>query len=430
MKKKLLLIIPIIIITACTPKSFEPKLTCLQIVDRNGLTETISASQRLEKYKNTDFFESQPYQQVLQVFEKNNENKNKSILTTYHPNGLIKQYLEAIDGRAYGQYKEWHQNGKKKILVNIVGGQADLSPEAQNEWLFDGICIAWDDNGNIISEISYNKGVLDGDSKYYSASGNLLKIIPYKKNKIHGTMIEYHENSKIKLKAEYFENERNGSSFGYTKDENLLFSEEYKNNILMNGKYYSENLALLSEIKNGEGYKTEYSPDGQLYKLIQFKNGSAEGLIQIYSSKGNIVRKYNIKNGIKNGEEIEYYKESDLSINKYSNFKPKPKMSIYWDNNMIHGTVKTWYLSGQLESQKEYSKNKKNGSSCGWYSDSSLMLIEEYENDLLIKGSYYKKNQQEPVSNIIDGNGIATIYDENGSFIRKTYYSKGLPKEE
>ena len=95
----------------------------------------------------------------------------------------------------------------------------------------------------------------------------------------------------------------------------------------------------------------------------------------------------------------------------------------------ISGIVKTWYNNGKLESQRELSRNKKNGSSLGWYRDGSLMYMEEYEDDVLSKGQYFKKNHKESVSSIANGNGLATLYDENGIFLRKVLYAKGKAVE-
>ena len=62
-----------------------------------------------------------------------------------------------------------------------------------------------------------------------------------------------------------------------------------------------------------------------------------------------------------------------------------------------------------------------------WYENTSIMFIEEYENDVLIKGSYYKVDDKNPISTIINGNGTATIYDSKGRFIKKITYKDGLP---
>ncbi len=54
-------------------------------------------------------------------------------------------------------------------------------------------------------------------------------------------------------------------------------------------------------------------------------------------------------------------------------------------------------------------------------------VLEDYENDKLMRGKYFKKNHQEPISTIVSGSGTASIYDEDGSFLRKITYLKGVP---
>ena len=56
------------------------------------------------------------------------------------------------------------------------------------------------------------------------------------------------------------------------------------------------------------------------------------------------------------------------------------------------------------------------------------MLVEEYENDLLIKGSYYKKGDKKIVSRIDSGKGTASLYSSDGFFLKKVLYEKGKPQ--
>ena len=74
MNKKIIYLLIVIstFLISCTSKSAQNELSCLQIVDRNGLTETISSEEKLIKYKNTNFNESQPYQKVLRIYNKDN----------------------------------------------------------------------------------------------------------------------------------------------------------------------------------------------------------------------------------------------------------------------------------------------------------------------------------------------------------------------
>ena len=55
------------------------------------------------------------------------------------------------------------------------------------------------------------------------------------------------------------------------------------------------------------------------------------------------------------------------------------------------------------------------------------MLMEDYEKDLLVNGTYYKKGDKKPVSRIEKGKGTATLYDPDGYFLKKIPYEKGLP---
>jgi hypothetical protein len=54
--------------------------------------------------------------------------------------------------------------------------------------------------------------------------------------------------------------------------------------------------------------------------------------------------------------------------------------------------------------------------------------MEEYENDLLMKGTYFKRGEKSPVSKIEAGKGIATLHTGDGIFVRKCPYEKGHPK--
>ena len=55
------------------------------------------------------------------------------------------------------------------------------------------------------------------------------------------------------------------------------------------------------------------------------------------------------------------------------------------------------------------------------------MFIEEYEDEALIDGKYFHINQRDPISEIMKGNGIATLYDGKGRLIKKIKYKNGNP---
>ncbi len=427
MNKKILLFIFTcsLYLIGCTTKSQDNSLSYIQIFDRNGFSETISSEDKIQKYQNIDFEKPQAYKKVLRIYKKDEMGNVSSILTTYHPNGHIAKYLQIKDSRAYGIYKEWHLNGSLKIEANIIGGPADFN--SQEDWIFDGICKAYDNKENLISEFFYEKGSLEKEAKYYYPNSNIQKIVPYSNNEINGTALEYNENNELISKTTYLNGIKEGPSTSYWSPNNILSIEEYENNLLKHGQYFNKNRTKISAIKNGFGKKSIIKSE-KLYQLIEYKYGKIEGLIQTYSKTGHLLSECNVINNLKKGEEIEYFQPNEID-SSIKNKKQLPKISLVWNNDMIHGAVKTWYNNGQLESQKEYSKNKKNGLHTAWYKNGSLMFIEEYENDFLNKASYYKKNESDPISTIINGNGIATIYDADGIFLQKISYQSGKINE-
>jgi antitoxin component YwqK of YwqJK toxin-antitoxin module len=396
-------------------------LVAIQIQDRNGLIETISTEERLARFSNIDFLKSQPYKKVSRMYRK--EGKNCALITTYHPNGLLAQYLETEDMRAHGAYQEWYSNGQLKIQTKVIGGTADVTLGAQKDWLFEGLSQVWDEQGHLVAKIPYVQGMIEGNCLYFYPEGTLQRKISYDNNMIEGEETNYFPNGSIESRFTYKKGIRQGKASGFFTNGKPAWTEEYTEGLLLNGVYYQMDGITVAEVKEGRGQQAKYEKDTLRY-LIEIKRGSAEGLIQIFSSSQELQGFYHLKNGKKQGEEREYFLASE------SDQKEFPKLSIQWDQNKIHGLAKTWYPNGQLQSQREYSQNQKSGPFCAWYNNGALMFIEEYEKDLIVKGAYYKKNYKDPISTIANGSGTAYFYDENGVFLKKVVYSKGTPLEE
>jgi antitoxin component YwqK of YwqJK toxin-antitoxin module len=409
----------VVLLAACQHANFQEPLAMIQIQDRNGLTETVSAPNRLEKYDKIDFLTPQPYKKILRVYKKDGQNQSK--ITTYHPNGMVWQYLETKELRAHGAYKEWFQNGQIKIEATVIGGSADVSLGAQSDWLFDGTSKVWNEQGNLIATIPYVKGSLEGTSLYFFPSGALEKEVPYHKHLLEGVVIEYHLNGKIKSKTNYSEGKKKGMSTGYFQNGQIAWEEEYREDLILQGSYYTQRGEMIAEVVDGSGFRAIFNEDS-LSLLIQIHQGFAEGGVKQFNPKGDLIGLYHIKNGRKTGEEIIYFSSLESQGSSL-----QPKISLQWNDNMVHGCVKTWYSNGQMQSQREFSHNKRMGPSLGWYKDGSIMLVEEYDQDRLQKGLYYRKNGIDAISSVVNGSGIATLYDENGVFLRKVNYQKGDP---
>lgn len=412
------------VIVLCTGCGYNrnndgPCLSSVSIVDRNGLSETIGNAERLKKYEDTDFLSNQPYKKVLRVYDRDCEGAIAAYVSSYHENGQPKQYLEIVNARAFGKYQEWYQNGVLKLDSNVIGGTADLSSGAELTWLFEGLNKAWAEDGHLLAEIMYSKGELEGMSTYYHPNGKIWKEIPYHKNQMEGTAKIYLENGTLLQEIIYCRGNKNGKSIRYWCEGKVAAQEECQNGLLTIGKYFDQDGKVLSEINEGNGYRVLFGKE-TMVEMHEYKGGQLSGQIKVFNKTGGLARLYHVKNELKHGDEIEYYPSQNTA-------NLKPKISIHWHEGKIHGIVKTWYENNALESQREMVNNKKNGLLTGWYSDGNLMLIEEYDRDKLVRGEYFKRGERYPVSNVIAGKGIATLFDADGNFLHKVNYHPGQP---
>lgn len=402
-----------LILASCSKTTPPSHLISLQMIDRNGQTETISQTERIKLLEKQDFSKPQPYEKILRVYSKNDEGKNPSVLTTYHKNGQLFQKLEALDGRAFGNYYEYYETGVLRILSKVIEGTADLTNLAQSSWVFDGPCTIYYPSGQIQAEFTYDRGKKTKEGRYYFANGALQKKIQFVDDLAEGLIEEFNPNQTISQTFTFLAGKQHGTSIKYHKDASCAFEENWENDRLIEGRYYDLKGALISEIKQGTGLKTLYE-DHKITSNITYNKGTPEGKITFFDSQGFPVSSYHIKDNQKYGEETVYYEGTHVI-----------KMQLDWQEDAISGLVKTFYKDGTLESQKTFSMNKKNGPATIFYPTGDLMMLETYSQDRLVEGKYYKKGDKQPSSSVEDGTGKVTFFDEWGAIKQEILYEKG-----
>lgn len=391
-------------------------LASINIVDQNGVSEIISNSDRLQQYASVDFLTCQPYQKVLRVYRRNPQGNIAANIISYYPNGQPKQYLEIVNGRASGNYREWYSNGQLKVNAEVIGGQGDLYPGAENTWLFEGGSTAWSEEGVLLATIPYSKGKLEGLSLYYHENGALWKKVPMCSDHIDGVEEVFFKNGDLFQVSHYCHGQKEGAAIRYWENGSVACDEMYREGKLWEGSYYTADGKLVSEVREGAGFKALFGRE-TLKELQQIVDGTQAGMVKLFDKKGGLIRTYHIKNQVKDGEEIEYYPAST-----------QPQLCIHWLKGKIHGHVKSWYHSGLQESQREMANNKKMGLLTAWYEDGSLMLLEEYDQDQLLRGEYYEQGSIIPITRVVEGKGIATFYSSDGAFLRRVNYRAGWPE--
>ncbi len=383
------ILLSLVVLASCTRGVGPDQIVKMNIIDRNGMNETIDAKERLERYQGIDFLKPHPYAKVLRIFGADDEGNIHSVITSYYPNGQVHQYLEVVDQRAYGAYREWHEGGKKKLEAQVIAGKADIDVAALQTFVFDGVSHAWDEEGKLLAEIPYVVGRLNGTSTYYHP---LITHITYKQGK------------------------RVGEARGEFEDGSDAFVEFYDDDLLLSGTYFDRKGKEIARIVDGKGTRVVFGE--KITELRAYEEGAPMGKVQEVGERGALIRSYQIQDGEKVGQEVEYYTSGG------------PKLSITWHKGEIQGLVRTWYPSGQLQSQREMCASRKNGVSTAWYEDGSLMLLEEYHRDKLVKGEYFPRGSHLSASSVVDGKGIATLYDSQGNFLNRIAYIEGAPRED
>lgn len=217
--------------------------------------------------------------------------------------------------------------------------------------------------------------------------------------------------------TQYINGVKEGLSVRHWNADQVAFRESYKKGLLMEAEYLDMEGKEVSRIGNGRGFRALFGKI-QMEQLQEFQGGIQEGIVKIFDEGDILLRTYYVKEGEKQGPETDYFSKS---IN--------PKLLMTWNKGFLQGPVKTWYDNGNLESLKEMSQNKKNGVSSAWYRNGMLMFVEEYDNDKLIKGEYYKAGEKVPFSKVERGKGFATLFDADGNFAKKINYQDGRPIE-
>lgn len=398
------------------------KLMSIHIVDRNGLAETISNPDRVAEYACVDFLKPQPYKKVLRIFSRDSCGNIRSLITSYYENGQVQKYLEVNNNRAFGTYREWYESGAIHLEVKVIGGVADITTGAENTWLFDGEGKVWDECGNLSALIQYQKGQLHGESVYYHPNGELWKRMCYISGKQEGSSDIFYKDGKLLQTTLYSRDEKDGPSTRYWHSGVLAAEESYSCGKLLEGKYYDQAGTCLCCVKNGDGQKAVFSANG-VREYHTYFNGVEDGEVRLLADDGTLVKTWAIRNGEKHGPETEYFPTPGLGQ------RAMPKLEINWYEGKIQGLVKTWYPNGIQESQREMANNAKNGLLTAWYRDGSLMLVEEYLDDKLQKGEYYRRGEPYAASEVDNGEGIATLFDPEGTFLKKVNYRHGTPYE-
>ena len=92
------------------------------------------------------------------------------------------------------------------------------------------------------------------------------------------------------------------------------------------------------------------------------------------------------------------------------------------------GLLTLWYANGQKVYEGNLKDGKLDGLSTGWYENGQKAGEENFKDGKLVTATRRKPNGEKcPVTNLEYGNGVAVIYNEDGTEVLRQTYKDGVP---
>lgn len=226
------------------------------------------------------------------------------------------------------------KNSKLPKTDKVVGYMMDGKPH--------GTWKSYDQYGNVMKEIPYNKGELDGQAKYYQYEypKEDNDIFPLSLGMFADSFPEKRTNFLVRTK-DYKNGNRHGHIIEYDWMGGILSKEEYKEDRLDGPSIERNKLAYSRSVyRKGalDGYVQTYltlpDRDSILLYDLNFQGGSLQGESKSYHLNGNISK----KGFFLDGEPIEDYEAYDSLGFKYHYVKFKYSYPIeekIWEENEL-----------------------------------------------------------------------------------------------
>ena len=101
----------------------------------------------------------------------------------------------------------------------------------------------------------------------------------------------------------------------------------------------------------------------------------------------------------------------------------KPFLMNVWFNEL----QSSWYENGQKKSEGNFKDGKRHGLSTWWYENGQKREESNWRDDKLMSAKAWKPNGEKcPVTNLKDGNGVAVLYNDDGTDVVRRTYKDGL----
>lgn len=126
-------------------------------------------------------------------------NMNVKTVEHHHPNGKLVAREHYYNGKRYGLYERWQQNGSKKYEINYIDGDKH------------GECIFWHNNGKKALTSTWYYGLKHGTEESWYSNGVRESIVEYDMGWRCGKSYVWEEDGSLRISMDW---EKNDIKFG------------------------------------------------------------------------------------------------------------------------------------------------------------------------------------------------------------------------
>ncbi len=292
-----------------------------------------------------------------------------------------------------------------------------ILPEPLHKILFSGLVFIF--LGSLLNAQDSTK--MNGHQKFYYPGGTVSSEGMMKDGKPDGYWKAYFENGQLKAEGNRKNFELDSTWRFYNEDGKLILEVNYSKG-LKNGikTSYLDKETVKENFRNDikDGITRHYFPDGKLKMEVPFVNGLEQGIAKEYSPEGNIITLIEYKRG---------FVIDRIRINrKDKNNLKQGKWYVFWDN-------------GNIKQEGNYRDDKKDGYFKDYAENGDLISVTKYLNDIRqdeaaeikkldIVNEYYPDGKLKVSQTYRNGipEGIRREYNELGQIVQSFIFTKGI----
>jgi len=241
----------------------------------------------------------------------------------------------------------------------------DVSEQEWEERAQDGQVITMMKNGVKVTR-SYDNGKLHGSTTYtFPHSPIVEKLMVYDQ----GTLLKevLHDAGGIPMREDVYEFDDRSIITHWDEKGSPLSIEEYVNESLQEGKYYTAEHELESQVENGNGTRIKRDRSGPMLCRDQIEKGAVVQRIS-YHPNGQIQSISNYQDYQLHGEQIKNTPSG------------KPLMVQHWNHGVLDG-IKTIYRNGIKIAEVPYVNGQKHGTELHFDDFGTLTAEITWKND-------------------------------------------------